>query len=525
MKTKSKSFKITYSTLNTNQIKKVHQKFDGALVDVKNECGDHYSNWVNGEKIQGANTLKLRSPINQKLILGHFTQATRQQVSQAVQAAKDAFVNWNQMEWKARCDLLQTAADLIRDRKYYLAAVMTLEVGKNRLEALGDVEESADLISYYCQIMEENNGFVRKMGRLAPNENVVGYLVPFGVWGVIAPFNFPMALSAGMAAGALVTGNTVIYKPSSDAPWTGALLNKVLVDAGLPNGVFNLLNGSGSIVGEELVTNNNVDGLVFTGSKTVGMDIYQRFSKHYPKPCIIEMGGKNPAIVTQNGNLDIAAEGIMRSAFGFGGQKCSACSRAYIEQSVFHKFLDLLIHKTKSLIIGNPIEQDTFLGPLINEKAYNDFQSYVESAHKDGTVLTGGKLYSHSNLDNGFFVEPTIITDLDENHPLVKSELFCPILYIRPVKNLEEALTLANDTEYGLTAGFFSEDQEEIDLFFNTIRAGVTYVNRRSGATTGAWPGVQPFCGWQSSGSTGKGCCGPYYVTQFMREQSRTVMT
>ena len=525
MKTKSKSFKITYSTLNTNQIEKVHQKFDSALVDVKNDCGDHYSNWVNGEKIQGTNTLKLRSPINQKLILGHFTQATLEQTAQAVQAAKDAFVSWNKMGWEARCDLLRAAADLIRDRKYYLAAVMTVEVGKNRLEALGDVEESADLISYYCQIMEENNGFIRTMDRLAPNENVVGYLVPFGVWGVIAPFNFPMALSAGMAAGALVTGNTVVYKPSRDAPWTGTLLNRVFMDAGLPDGVFNLLNGAGSIIGEGLVTNNNVDGLVFTGSKTVGMDIYHRFSKQYPKPCIIEMGGKNPAIVTQNGNLDIAAEGIMRSAFGFGGQKCSACSRAYIEQSVFHEFLDLLIHKSKSLIIGNPTDRDTFLGPLINAKAYHDFQSYVESAHKDGTVLTGGKLCTHSTLDNGFFVEPTIITDLDENHPLVKSELFCPILYIRPVKNLAEALTFANDTEYGLTAGFFSEDQGEIDLFFNTIRAGVTYVNRRSGATTGAWPGVQPFCGWQSSGSTGKGCCGPYYVTQFMREQSRTVMT
>ena len=223
------------------------------------------------------------------------------------------------------------------------------------------------------------------------------------------------------------------------------------MDAGLPDGVFNLLNGAGSIIGEELVTNDNVDGLVFTGSKIVGMDIYQRFSKHYPKPCIIEMGGKNPAIVTQNGNLDTAAEGIMRSAFGFGGQKCSACSRAYIEESVFHEFLELLLHKTKSLIIGDPTDQDTFLGPLINSNAYNDFQSYVDSAHKDGTVLTGGKLYSRSNLDNGFFVEPTIIADLEEDHPLVKSELFCPILYIRPVKNLEEALTFANDTEYGLT--------------------------------------------------------------------------
>ena len=236
------------------------------------------------------------------------------------------------------------------------------------------------------------------------------------------------------------------------------------------------------------------------------------------------MGGKNPAIVTKTADLEAAAEGIMRSSFGLGGQKCSACSRAYIEEDIFKEFMDLLIEKTMAIVVGDPTAKETFLGPLINESAYTSYQSYMESARQDGTIIYGGNICTGSNLEKGYFVEPAIIKDLPNDHPLVKKELFSPILYVRSVKGFRDALVLANDTEYGLTAGLFSNDKKEIDDFFNSIRAGVTYVNRRSGATTGAWPGVQPFCGWQSSGSTGKGCCGPYYVTQFMREQSRTIM-
>ena len=518
------SFKVTYSTMNAELLEEFHQQFDVALAKVKKEIGSEHQNWVNGEKIKTESSKEKHCPADNTIILGKFAQASREQTDTAIKAAQNAFVQWNLVGWEKRCELLLNAAEIIHDRRYYLSAVMSIEVGKNRLEAMGDTEESADLIRYYCQIMAEENGFIRQMGRLTPNENVKGRLVPFGVWGVIAPFNFPLALSAGMAAGAMVTGNTVIFKPSSDAPWTGALLNQVFVDAGIPKGVFNLLNGPGSVVGDELVSNPAVDGLVFTGSKNVGMDIYHRFSKIFPKPCIIEMGGKNPAIVTKTADLEAAAEGIMRSAFGLGGQKCSACSRAYIEEDIFKEFMDILIEKTMAIVIGDPTEEETFLGPLINEGAYTSYQSYMESARKDGTVIYGGNVCTGSNLEKGYFVEPAIIKDLQSDHPLVKKELFSPILYVRSVKGFQDALTLANDTEYGLTAGLFSNNKKEIDDFFNSIRAGVTYVNRRSGATTGAWPGVQPFCGWQSSGSTGKGCCGPYYVTQFMREQSRTIM-
>ena len=254
------------------------------------------------------------------------------------------------------------------------------------------------------------------------------------------------------------------------------------------------------------------------------MNLYHRFSKIFPKPCIIEMGGKNPAIVTGNADLEAAAEGIMRSSFGLGGQKCSACSRAYIDKNVFTEFMDILVKKTRAILIGDPTAKEIFLGPLVNKQAYLAYQSYIESAKMDGRVIYGGNVCTGSEFEKGYFVEPAIITDLPEDHHLVKNELFCPILYVQSVQGLQEALALANDTEYGLTAGLFSNNEKEINTFFNSIRAGVTYVNRRSGATTGAWPGVQPFCGWQSSGSTGKGCCGPYYVTQFMREQSRTIM-
>ena len=518
------SFKVTYSTMDADRLKEFHQQFDLALTKVKNETGNDHQNWVNGEKLESESSLEKYCPTDHSLILGKFSQASKLQTDTAIQAAQDAFVAWNLIGWEKRCELLLKAAEIIRERRYYLSAVMSLEVGKNRLEAMGDTEESADLIRYYCQIMAENNGFVQQMGRLATNENVKAHLLPFGVWGVIAPFNFPLALSAGMAAGALVAGNTVVYKPSSDAPWTGTLLNQIFVDAGIPKGVFNLVNGPGSVVGEALVSNPAVDGLVFTGSKDIGMNLYHRFSKIFPKPCIIEMGGKNPAIVTGNADLEAAAEGIMRSSFGLGGQKCSACSRAYIDKNVFTEFMDILVKKTRAILIGDPTAKEIFLGPLVNMQAYIAYQSYIESAKMDGRVIYGGNVCTGSEFEKGYFVEPAIITDLPEDHHLVKNELFCPILYVQSVQGLQEALALANDTEYGLTAGLFSNNEKEINTFFNSIRAGVTYVNRRSGATTGAWPGVQPFCGWQSSGSTGKGCCGPYYVTQFMREQSRTIM-
>jgi 1-pyrroline-5-carboxylate dehydrogenase len=327
-----------------------------------------------------------------------------------------------------------------------------------------------------------------------------------------------------MSAGAMIAGNTVVFKPSHDTPWTGLLLFEVFRDAGVPDGVFNFLNGPGSVVGKEFTNNPDVDGLIFTGSKEVGMSIYHQFSKEYPKPCITEMGGKNPAIVTAKADLEDAAEGVMRAAFGLGGQKCSACSRVYVFREVEKPFLDLLVQKTEAIKVGDPTQRDVFLGPIINEAAYRNFQDYAKKARKDGMILTGGNVITDGEYQYGFYVEPTVVTELPKDHEFFYEELFVPLLVVAAVDSLEEAIQLSNRAEYGLTAGIFSKDKNEVDTFFDNIDTGVTYANRRSGATTGAWPGVNPFCGWKGSGSSGKGCCGPYYVQQFMREQSRTVM-
>ncbi|MCZ6706258.1 MAG: aldehyde dehydrogenase family protein [Bacteroidetes bacterium] len=523
MQAEQTDFKFTYSTMGQGDSDAFHGDFDAGVEEARQKAGATYPNFIADEAREANSYNDDISPTDRNLILGYFANGTADDTRDAIQAAKSAYRTWSE-DWHERVRILRAAADLISERKYFFAAVMCLEVGKSRLEAMGDTEEAADLIRYYCQQMEDANGFFKRMGQLSPDEHVVSVLRPFGVWAVIAPFNFPLALSAGMSAGALVAGNTVVYKPSSDAPWTGVLLYDVFREAGLPAGVFNYVNGPGSVVGEELVTNPDVDGIVFTGSKEVGMSAYHRFSPEYPKPCVTEMGGKNPAIVTANADAELAAEGVMRSVVGLSGQKCSACSRVYVHPSLEGEFLDRLVEKTRAVVIGDPSERGVFLGPLVNESAYQTYQGAVEVARRDGTILSGGNTLSDPPFDRGYFVEPTIVTGLPMDHELFYKELFVPFVTVGVVETLEEAVDLSNRSEYGLTAGVYSSDPDEVEWFFNHIESGVCYANRRSGATTGAWPGVQAFCGWKGSGSTGKGGCGPYYVQQFMREQSRTIV-
>jgi 1-pyrroline-5-carboxylate dehydrogenase len=405
-----------------------------------------------------------------------------------------------------------------------LAALVCLEVGKNRFEAIAEVSEAIDLILYYCQQMEANHGFENELNGTR-TEKTKTVLKPYGVWAVVSPFNFPLALATGMVAGALIGGNTVVFKPASDTPFSGLRLYEILHQAGLPVGVVNFLTGAGSLVGEELLENPDVDGFIFTGSKPVGMEIYRRFpNKDYPRPCITEMGGKNPAIIMPSAKLDDAAEGVMRSAFGMGGEKCSACSRVYVHKQILREFLDALVEKTRAKKIGLPTDRDTFLGPLINEQALVKFQKTVALGKREGTVLYGGHRLTKGDFANGYFVEPAIITGAPKNSKLFEEEFFAPILAVAEVKSLDEALTLANAGGYGLTAGIFTENGQEQEEFFARIEAGVAYCNRRGGATTGAWPGVQSFGGWKGSGSSGKNALGPYYIQQFMREQSQTIV-
>jgi 1-pyrroline-5-carboxylate dehydrogenase len=515
--------KITYATMSADRMEDLHRALDRAIEQVKTTFGRSYPLLIGGREVRAASEFEDRSPIDTRILLGRFQSAGRDEVRQAIAAARAAFPAWRALGWRDRVARMKRVASAIRERRWELAALMGYEAGKSRLECVGDVEESADLIEYYSRQIEEHQGFDLKLGALGPGEENSSVLRPYGVWAVISPFNFPLALAAGPAGGALVAGNTVVFKPASATPLLGYKLAEVVRAAGLPDGVFNFVTGSGGTAGQELVDNAEVDGIVFTGSKAVGMRlIRENAARPMPRPLIIEMGGKNPALVMRSADLEKATDGVLRSAFGAQGQKCSACSRVYVARQARDAFVRLLVEKTKKIRIGNPLNRDVYLGPLISEDAVRTFEQAVARATADGgRVLVGGRRLTEGELAHGYFVEPTIVDGLPPDHPLFAEELFVPLVLLAEISTLDDAIDLANASEYGLTAGIFSEDNAEIARFFDRIDAGVTYANRRAGATTGAWPGINSFGGWKASGSTGRGTGGPYYVQQFMREQSR----
>jgi 1-pyrroline-5-carboxylate dehydrogenase len=516
-------FKVTYATLSADN-EELQSAYDAGLEQARSELGQTHPFYVDGEPREGSGTRDNISPADTRVVLGKFAQATEQDALDAVAAARAAQPEWEGIGWRKRVEILRKAADLISERGAYLSALLSTEVGKNRLEALGDVEESADLIRYYCDQMEKHDGYDQPMGQLSKNERTRDVLRPHGVWVVISPFNFPASLSGGPAGAALVSGNAVIMKPASDTPWIVLKLYEILREAGVPGGVIQYLSGPGGIVGNALTDHPDVGGVTFTGSYEVGFNLYRRFSRRWVRPCIVELGGKNPAIITPNADLERASTGVMRAAFGLQGQKCSACSRVYVHKDVKAAFTDKLLEKTRAIKVGDPTERDVFMGPVINEGAYNDFKAFAESADQDGVILFGGHALTNGDYKHGYFVEPTIVEGLPDDHQLMKQELFVPIVVLAEYEDLDAAMALANSSEYGLTAGFYSEDQAEVDYFLKHIEAGVVYINRAAGATTGAWPGVQPFGGWKGSGSTGKNGGGPYYLQQYMREQSQTIV-
>jgi 1-pyrroline-5-carboxylate dehydrogenase len=502
----------------------LNRAYDEAVERVKAALGQDHPYYVNGEERWGSGFHEERSPIDSNILIGRYSQANKEDVDAAVAAAKAFFPAWSGLPWTERVALMRAAADVMEDRQFDLAAIVAIEVGKNRLEALGDVAETVEFFRYYARQMEEHDGFVTPLSQLSPAEDNRSVLRPYGVWAVISPFNFPMALAGGPSIGALLTGNTVVLKPSNAGALTGLEFARVLRDAGVPAGAFHVITGAGSMVGNTLVHHSDVAGITFTGSYDVGMGIYKGFATVYPKPTVCEMGGKNPAIVTASADLDVAAEGVMRAAFGYSGQKCSANSRVYVEKRVYDAFVDRLVAKTEAIKVGDPLDQDVYMGPVIDQQAVARFQEAVaEVKSSGGTVLAGGDVLKDGDLGRGNFVEPTVVT-APETSWVWDRELFLPLVAVMPVGDLDEALARANDTEFGLTAGFFSRDEKEIDRFFNEIQAGVTYVNRKAGATTGAWPDVQSFGGWKGSGTSGTGGGGPWYLRQYMREQSRTVV-
>ncbi len=523
MSSASSPSKFTYTSANADMTE-FHRLFDEAVQTVRAKAGAEHPLWIDGKAVKSPSALlEDFSPIDTSLVLGRFQSATAEHVDLAVQAARRIQKKWGGLPWQERVQTLRKAAHFIRARKYEIAAVMSLEVGKSRMEAIGDAEESADLIDYYAKMVEDNDGYVKPLGKLLPNENTRSVLRPFGVFVCIAPFNFPMALSTGMSAAALLAGNAVVYKPAQDAPLTGLMLYECYKAAGIPGGLFSFVTGLGSVIGDALWKHPGVDGIVFTGSKEVGMRMVREFSSLYPKPALMELGGKNPTYVSETAVLDDAAQGVMKSAFGLQGQKCSACSRVYVHEAVYDAFVAKLLEKSRAIVAGDPTLKDVYFGPVVNAKAVKTFEGAIESAKKGGKVLLGGARLKGGVFDKGHFVAPTIV-ELPLDHELFMRELFVPVLAVGKVSGIDQALSESNRAEYGLTAGIFTAKKDEIEKFFNEVESGVCYANRPTGATTGAWPGVQSFCGWKGSGSTGKGGCGPYYVTQFMREQSRTIM-
>jgi 1-pyrroline-5-carboxylate dehydrogenase len=519
------AFKLTYSTM-FDPPPALHERFEHALATVRRRLGAEHPMLIGGHDVRAPVQFDARSPADTRVVLGRFQAGDATHAVAAVEAAAAAFPAWAALPWTERVAILRRAASLIEARVYEIGAVLALEVGKNRMEALGEAQETADLIAYYCDRMEAESGYAKAMlsdplaGFVSENASV---LKPYGPWLVIAPFNFPLALAGGPSGAALVAGNTVVVKASSATPWSARLLALAMRDAGVPPGVFNYVTGRGGSVGDALVENAGVAGVTFTGSYAVGMHIHRRFaSGAWPRPCIAEMGGKNAAIVSRHANLRDAATGIMRSAFGLSGQKCSACSRVYVEHTVFADLVASLHEATLRVSVGDPTQRDNWMGPVIDAAAVARYEDAIAkvAGTGGGGIVEGGLRLDHGDLAHGHFVAPTIAR-APHDHPLWTKELFAPLVLVGAVDGIGEAVARANAADYGLTAGFYGA-ADETERFFDEIEAGVCYANRPQGATTGAWPGYQPFGGWKGSGSTGKAAGSLYYLPQYLREQSQT---
>ena len=519
------SFKLTYATM-FNPPEMLHEQYDTALARAKADMGKEYAMLIDGKDVYADEKFENRFPANTDVVLGVFQKGNAEHANAALAAARKAARGWAHTPWQERVALLRKAAEIMDRRTFEMGVVLSLEVGKNRMEGLGDVAEAADLIRYSCDRMEANNGFINPMG----SDPLSGYvsrntsvLKPYGVWLVISPFNFPAALSGGPSGAALVTGNTLVIKPATDTPWTSRLIAECFKEAGIPDGVFNYVTGPGSSLGQALIESPEVDGITFTGSYDVGMNIFRDFARgRYVRPAILELGGKNPAIITKNADLEVAAVGIVRSAFGLQGQKCSANSCIFIEAPVYDQLVARIVELTEKLTIGDPTDRATYLGPVINKGSYRDYQEFVGELKTAGKILTGGKVLTDGEYAKGYFCAPTI-AEASYDHRFWKHEMFVPISTVGKFDKLEDAMKMANDVDYGLTAGFYGTEKEAA-WFFDNIEAGVTYANRPMGSTTGAWPGFQPFGGWKGSGSSGKNAGGLHYIQLYMHEQIQNIV-
>jgi 1-pyrroline-5-carboxylate dehydrogenase len=491
------------------------QAMEAALAKVRSQCGREYQLRINGEWIATGDKLVSVNPSDPKEIVGVHHKATAELAGRAVENAYRAFAEWSRTPAADRVDLLLEAARLLRVRKFEFDAWLVLEAGKTWPEAEADVSEAIDFCEYYA----------REMQRLAspqpvvqlPGEHDEMIYVPLGVGVIIPPWNFPLAILAGMTVAALVTGNTVIIKPSSETPTIGARFAEVLLEAGFPESSFTLLTGSGAAVGDVLVQHPKTRFVSFTGSRDVGLRINELAARHQPgqvwiKRVVAEMGGKDAIVVDGDCDLDRAVDGVLASAFGYQGQKCSACSRAIVDARVYDEFLDKLSAKARAIKMGPSDDPGNYMGPVISAGARKTILQYIEAGKQEGRLVVGGE----APEGGGYFVPPTIIADVDSQARIFQEEIFGPVLAVTKAKDFENALDLANDSQYGLTGAVFSNNPEHLQEAKGRFHVGNLYFNRKC---TGAMVGAHPFGGFNMSGTDSK-AGGPDYLLLYLQAKS-----
>ncbi len=475
---------------------------EAALATVKAEFGREYPVVIGGQRITGLKTYQSINPSHKSEIIGRFNKATKQHVEDALGAAWKAFDSWKRQPVDVRAGLLLKTAELLRQRKHEFSATMVYEVGKTWPEADADTAEAIDFLEFYAREAYRWGG-EQPITKIETEDNALVY-VPLGVGAAIPPWNFPLAIMAGMTTAAVVAGNCVILKPSSDAPWIAWRFFALLEEAGMPPGVVNFLSGSGAEVGDPLVMSPRLRFISFTGSKEVGLHINEEAAKTQPgqlwiKRVVAEMGGKDAIIVDRDwSNLDEAATAVVASAFGFQGQKCSACSRLIVDDAIYDKLVPLVVEKTKALRVGAPEDGSSQFGPVVNEPAMRKIKEFIEKGKAEGgKLLTGGEMHG----EEGFFIEPTVIGDVAPDATISQQEIFGPVLAVTRAKDYDDALRIANNTQFGLTGAVFTEDEAKLDRAREEFFVGNLYLNRKC---TGALVGVHPFGGFNMSGTDSK---------------------
>src|SRR5277367_3129771 len=473
---------------------------EDALAQVRAMFGREYPLTIGGERITTTEKIKSHNPSHPDQVIGVFQKATVEMANLAVEKAHAAFERWKKVPVAERVACLYRAADILRKRRYELDAWLVYEVGKSWPEADADIAELIDFCEYYGREMMRL-GEPQKLTPMRGEKNYMKY-IPLGVGVIIPPWNFAAAIMGGMTAAAIVAGNTAIVKPSSDSPTIAAIFIDILYEAGVPREVVSFFTGPGGTAGEALVTHPKTRFIAFTGSKEAGLRISEQASKAQPgqkwiKRTVLEMGGKDAIVVDEEADVDAAVEGVAQSAFGFQGQKCSACSRAIVAEKVYDKFVEKLVERVKKIKVGPIEDPSNYMGPVINEAAMKSILDYIEVGKKEGRLLTGGK---HAGGE-GYFVEPTVIADIDRKARIFQEEIFGPVLAVSKAKDFDDALAMANDTEFGLTGAVYSKNPEKIERAAEEFHVGNLYMNRKC---TGAMVGAHPFGGFNMSGTDSK---------------------